>query len=182
MFGAIDLAKNSDIDKYKYSGYGIGLDARGTFIFPGGDSFAQNAVIFGADMKSFVYANNRTKNILVLVKEFIQGIANTAIYTKKRYSINFIPTKKRFCLNLRYNGNNSYLLVNGTEIIKFKAKYSEIVANPLCLGNISEDFSESNMKKTELYGPVYDFSIDHQVIAVDDILDIYKYLTKNHGT
>ena len=54
--------------------------------------------------------------------------------------------------------------VNGTEIIKFKAKDSEIVANPLCLGNVSAD----NMKKTRLNGYVYDFSVDY-VIAVDDI-------------
>ena len=64
-------------------------------------------------------------------------------------------------------------------MIKFKTKDSEIVANPLCLGNISNDFSESNMKKTGLYGSIYEFSIDHKAIAVNDILDIHKYLTKN---
>ena len=55
------------------------------------------------------------------------------------YSINFTVTKKKFCLSLHYNGANSYLFVNGTEIYKFKAKDSEIVASPLCLGNISKD-------------------------------------------
>ena len=50
------------------------------------------------------------------------------------HSINFIVTKKKFCLSLHYNGANSYLFVNGTEIYKFKAKDSEIVATPLCLG------------------------------------------------
>ena len=54
-------------------------------------------------------------------------------------SINFIVTKKTFCLRLHYNEANSYLFVNGTEIYKFKAKDSENVANPLCLGNISKD-------------------------------------------
>ena len=53
----------------------------------------------------------------------------------------------QFCLSLHYNGDNSYLFVNGEEIIKFKAKDSEIAANPLCLGNISENFSTANMKK-----------------------------------
>ena len=48
-------------------------------------------------------------------------------------------TKNKFCLRLHYNGANSYLSVNGTEIYKFKAKDSEIVASPLCLGNISND-------------------------------------------
>ena len=67
------------------------------------------------------------------------------------YSINFSATKRRFCLTLHYNEANSYLFVNGVEIIKFKAKNSEIVLNVLCLGNVSKDFSASNMKETGLY-------------------------------
>ena len=63
------------------------------------------------------------------------------------YSINFTTTKTRFCLNLHYNGANSYLFFNGTKIIKFKAKDSEINAIPLCLGNISNNFSIDNIKK-----------------------------------
>ena len=66
------------------------------------------------------------------------------------YSINFTVTKKKFCLSLHYNGANSYLFVNGTEIYKFKAKDSKIVADPLCLGNISKDWSADNMKKQGL--------------------------------
>ena len=84
-------------------------------------------------------------------------------------------------MSLRYNGANSYLFINGTEVIKFKAKDSEIVANPLCLGNILENFSRANMKKTRLYGAVYDFSADYRAIAVDDLLDIHKYLKKKGG-
>ena len=52
------------------------------------------------------------------------------------YCINFTLTGKKFCLKLRYNGANSYLFVNGKEIYKFKAKDSEIVETPLCLGTI----------------------------------------------
>ena len=62
------------------------------------------------------------------------------------YSINFTVTRKKFCLSLHYNGDNSYFFVNGTEI-KFKTIDSEIAANPLCLGNISKDFPSANMKK-----------------------------------
>ena len=54
------------------------------------------------------------------------------------------------CLSLHYNGGNSYLFVNGTEIIKFKAKDSNIVASPLCLGNISKDWSVDKMKELDL--------------------------------
>ena len=64
------------------------------------------------------------------------------------YSINVTVTKKKFCLRLHYNGANSYLFVNGTEIYRFRAKDSETVASQLCLGNISEDWSTDNMKKS----------------------------------
>ena len=82
------------------------------------------------------------------------------------YSVNFTVTKKKFCLRLHYGGANSYLFVNSTEINKFKAKDSEIVATPLCLGNISKDWSVDNMKKTRFTGYVYDFSEDYDAIAV----------------
>ena len=68
---------------------------------------------------------------------------------EKMYSINFTVTKKKFCWSLHYNGANSYLFVNGIEIYKFKSKDSEIVATPLCLGNISKDWSINNMKKKQ---------------------------------
>ena len=93
-------------------------------------------------------------------------------------SINFTATKKKFCLRLHYNGANSYLFVNGTEIYKFKAKDSEIVASPLCLGNISKDWSADNMKKTRLTGYVYDFNADYNPVTIDDIKVIHNYLMK----
>ena len=94
------------------------------------------------------------------------------------YSVNFTDHREKYCLSLHYNGENSYLFVNGTEIIKFKVKDSEIVATPLCLGNISKNWSVDNMKKTEFNGYVYDFSVYYNVTDVDDIKDIHKYLMK----
>ena len=87
------------------------------------------------------------------------------------HSINFTNTNEKFCLSLHYNGANSYLFVNGTEMYKFKAKYSKIVASPLCLGNISKDWSK--MKKTGFNGYIYDFSVDYDATDVDDIKDIH---------
>ena len=84
-------------------------------------------------------------------------------------SISFAENNK-FCLSLHYNEANSYLFINGTEIVKFKAKDSE---------NISKDFSVDNMKKTGLNG--IDFSVDYDTIAVDDIPDIHKYLMEKNG-
>ena len=76
------------------------------------------------------------------------------------YSINFTVTRKKIFLTLIYNGANSYLFVNGTEVYKFKAKDSEIAASPLCLGNISKDWPVDNIKRTGFNGYVYDFSVD----------------------
>ena len=73
------------------------------------------------------------------------------------------------------------LFVNGIEIIKFKAKDSEIVGTPLYIGNISKHFSATNMKKTGLNGYVYDFAVDYDAVSIDDILDIHKYLMKKNN-
>ena len=120
------------------------------------------------------------KDILVLGKGPTQGLKHT-LTAEKICSVNFTVTKKKFCLSLHYNGANSYLFVDGTEIYKFKAKDSEIAATPLCLGNISKDWSVDNMKKTWFNGYVYDFSVDYDAIAVDDIKDIHKYLMKKNN-
>ena len=97
------------------------------------------------------------------------------------YSVNFTERNKKFCLSLHYNGANGYLFVNGTEIYKFKAKDFEIVASALCLGKISKKWLIDNMKKTVFNGYVYDFSVDYNATAVDDIKDIHKYLMKKNN-
>ena len=122
----------------------------------------------------------RKKYILILGKGPTPGLEHT-LTAEKLYSINFTKEKTKFCLSLHYNGANSYLFVNGTEIIKFNAKDSEISAFPLCLGNISKDCSVDNMKKTGLKSYVYDSNLDYDDISVSDILDIHKYLMKKNG-
>ena len=100
------MIRNYDVDKYKYSGYGIGFDSRRSFSHPsGGDG--KNVIIFGADMSSSMHANNKVNNVLVLGKAFIQGINGTTIYAEKIYLTNFTVDKKGFCLSLHYNGDNS---------------------------------------------------------------------------
>ena len=73
------------------------------------------------------------------------------------------------------------MFVNGREIYKFKANDSEIVASPLCSGNISKDWSVDNMKRTSFTGYVYDFSVDYYTTSVDDIKDTHKYLMKKNN-
>ena len=90
-------------------------------------------------MSSSIHIDNKKKDILVLGKGPTQGLEDT-LTAEKIYPINFTVTKKKFCLSLHHNGANSYLFVNGTEIYKFKAKDSEIIVGPICLGNISKDW------------------------------------------
>ena len=130
-------------------------------------------------MSSSTKIDNRKKDILISGKGPTQELQHT-LSAEKMYSINFTEYNKKFCLSLHYNGANSYLFVNGKEIHKFKAKDSEIVATPLCLGNISKDWSIDNMKKAGLNGYVYDFVVDYDAIAVDDILDIHNYFMKKN--
>ena len=118
LFGAVKLAKNADIDKYKYSGYGIGFDRRGTFSFTS-SRFCCNVIIFGVDMSSSVHVDNKKKDILILDGGLTQGLNDATLIADKNYPINFIVTRKKFCLSLHYNGVNSYLFINGTDIIKF---------------------------------------------------------------
>ena len=115
-----------------------------------------------------------------LGKSPTQGLEHTQT-AEKMYSINFTVTKKKFCSSFHYNDTNSYLFVNGTEIYKFKVNDSEIVAAPLCLGNISKDWSAENINKTGFNGYVYDFSVDYDATDVDDIKDIHKYLMKKNN-
>ena len=127
-------------------------------------------------MSSSVQINNKVNNVLVLGKALVQGISGTTIYVEKMYSTNFTVNNKKFCLSLHYNGDNSYLFVNGKEVNKFKAKDSEIVPYPLCLGGLSKDFEVGYMRASGLIGYVYDFSVDYSAIA-----DIHKYLMKKNG-
>ena len=97
-------------------------------------------------MSSSTKIDNRKKDILILGRGPMQG-SECTLSAEKMYSINFTKKNIKFCLSLHYNGANSYLFVNGTEIIKFKAKDSEILAYSLCLGNISKHWTNNNMKK-----------------------------------
>ena len=143
------MTKNTDIDKHKYYGYGIEFNTKGSFLFPG-TWLGRNVIILRVDMSSTTKIDNREKAILIVGKGPTQGLEQT-LSAEKMYSINFTYKKKNniLCLSLHYNRANSYWFVNGEEIIKFKAKNSEIVATPLCLGNISKDWSVDNMKKSD---------------------------------
>ena len=172
----------TDTDKYIYSGYGLGFDSTTQFSHPE-CGMARNIIIFGVDLSNSVNVTNKTQNNLILGHGLTQKVNNTTIYAEKMYSPNFSAENKIFCLSLYYNGDDSYLFVNGKEVTKFKAKKSEIKANQLTLGSISTsaNFSSSDIGDSKLYGNVYDFSVDYSTISNDKILDIHAYLMKKNG-
>ena len=141
-------------------------------------SMGKNVIVFGADMNSSVHIDNKNKVILILDIGPTQGLDDTTLTTEAKYPINFTQPRKRFVLSLHYNGSNSFLFVNATEIYQFKAKDSGIKDYTLCLGNNSKDFLINNMKKTGLKEIVKLISVDFNPIDTNNILDIHRYLMK----
>ena len=110
----------------------------------------KNVIIFGVDMSSSVHFDNEGKCILILGKGPTQGLKNTTLIAKTQYSINFTRPNIKFSLRLNYNGYDQvFFFVDATKTYQFKAEDSEIKNYPLCLGNISGDFSANNMKKQD---------------------------------
>ena len=97
-------------------------------------------------MSSFVYIDNKNKDILILGEGPTQELDDTILTAESKYPINFTKPRKRFVLSLHYNGSNNLLIVNDTKICQFKAKDSETIDYTLCLGNIPKDFTINNMK------------------------------------
>ena len=168
LLGAVKATKNVDIDKYKYSWYGISLDRRGPFSFHTG-AFGCNVIIFGVDMSSFVHVEKL--HILILGEG--PRLYDTSLASEKKYSINFTVNRNKFCLSLHYNEENSFYLLIAQKLLNSKPR-TQSNPIPLCLGKTSKDFCVDNMKKTGLNGYVYNFSVDYDAIAVDDILGIYN--------
>ena len=125
LFGAMQITKNTDTSKYNYKGYGICFDEGGKFghtITEGGFAHttnARNVLIFGADISFSIHATNRANHIYVMGSEFVQSINDTTIYAEKNFYRNFTDPGKTFVLSLHYNGDDSYLFVNGRQELKF---------------------------------------------------------------
>ena len=188
LFGASQITKNADTSKYNYKGYGICFDEGSDFshaITEGGFAHtadARNVLIFGADMGSSIHATNRANHIYVMGELFVQGINGTTIYAEKNFYRNFTDPRKIFLFSLHYNGDDSYLFVNGRQELKFKAKTDQLVKEKLCIGNLSDQWTTSESEKTGLYGNIYDFVVDYeQIVGVGPIYDMHIYLMTKHN-
>ena len=189
LFGATQITKNAtDNSKNNYKGYGICFDERSQFghtITVGGFTHTKNGrnvLIFGADMSLSVHATNRANHIYLMSEGLTQGINDTTIYVEKNYYRNFTDPGKKFVLNLYYNGDNSYLFVNGRQELKFKAKTDQLVKEKLCIGDLSDQWTASESEKTGLYGNIYDFLVDYQaIVGVGPIYNMHRYLMTKHN-
>ena len=158
LFAAMQITKNTNTSKYDYKGYGICFDERSEFghtITEGGfvhTADARNVLIFGEDMSFSVHKTNRANHIYVMGTGLTQGIHDTTLYAEKNFYRNFTDPGKRFVLSLHYNGDDSYLFVNGRQELKFKCKTDQLVKEKLCIGNLSDQWTTSESEKTRLYG------------------------------
>ena len=143
---------------------------------------ARDAIIFGVDMSFSKHANNKGNNIYVMGKDYVQKINDTTIYAEKMYYRNFTDPGHKFVISLHYNGDDSYLFVNGRQELEFKAKPDQLVKEKLCIGNLSDQWTTSESEKTGLYGNIYDFVVDHEAInGIKPIYDMHRYMMIKHN-
>ena len=145
LFGAMQITKNGTENlKKNYKGYGICFDERSEFghtITEGcftHTTDARNVLIFGADMSFSVTATNRANHIYLMGTGLTQGINDTTIYAEKNFYRDFTDFGKKLMLILHYNGDDSYLFVNGWQELNFKCKTDQLVKEKLCIGNLSD--------------------------------------------
>ena len=157
LFGAIQITKDAtDNTKNNYEGYGICFDERSQFghtITEGGFTHTtngRNVLIFGADMSFSVHATNRANPIYLMGDGLTQSINDTTTYVEKNYYRNFTDPGKKFVLSLHYNGDNSYLFVNGRQELRFMCKTDQLVKEKFCIGNLSDQLTTSESEKTGL--------------------------------
>ena len=180
LFGGVKITKNAtDTSKHKYEGYRICFDEGGTFSKENVNN-GRNVLIFGVYENLVIHSNNKANNIFTMGDGFIQGINDTTLYAEKIYSQNFTAVNKKFVLSLHYNGDDSYLFVNGKQELKFKAKDDQIVKEILCLGNISDDWTAANAQKTGLWDEIYDFAVDYTSTNIGDTYNVHRYLMKKN--
>ena len=138
LFGATNIVKNGDKEKYIYRGYGITFDSAGFWSFD--NEIARNVIIFDVDISSTSHSDNQKNNVSVLGKGPTFRINGSFGLPEKKFDINFSKTNIKLCLSLHYNDDNSYLFVNGKEIFKSWNKNANFPTQ-FCLGSVSNGFS-----------------------------------------
>ena len=189
LFRAMQITKNAtENSKNNYKGDGICFDERSQFdhtMIEGGRTHitnGRNVLMFGADMSFSIHRTNTANHIYVVGDGFTQGIHDTALYVEKKYFRHFTEPNVKFVLSLHYDGDDSYLFVNGRQELKFKCKTDQLVKEKLCIGNLSDQWTTSESEKIGLYGNTYDFVVDYeQILGVNSIYNMHRYLMTKHN-
>ena len=136
------IAKVSVKEKWVFSCYGIAFDGKG--MRSCGSNYTKNVI----DSSSSSHADNCKNNILALGEGDLLGINGSFGATEKKFSIDFSKAKTKCCLSLHYNGDNSYLFVNGKELFKFIANNGNVnFPTHFCLGSIFNGFSAAESRE-----------------------------------
>ena len=142
----------------------------------------RHVLIFGVGMSLCIHRTNRVNHIYLMGDGLTQSINDTTIYVEEKYFRNFTEPNVKFVLSLHYNGNDSYLFVNGRQELKSKCKTDQLVKEKLCIGNLSDQWTASESEKTRLYGNIYDFVVDYEeILGVKPIYDVHRYLMTTHN-
>ena len=157
-----------------YSGYRIVFDTTDSWSFD--NDAARNVIIFGVNISSSSHADSHENNFVVLGEGPNFRVNGRFGSPEKKFSINFSEANTKFCWSVHYNGDNSYVFVNGKEIFRFKAS-NKTCNFQFCLGNISNGFSATESREVSLNRNVYDFSVDDNSIDKSDMLNTHRYLT-----
>ena len=111
------------------------------------------------------------------MKTQVMELMEALDHQRKRLVLILVKQTQKFSWVLHYHADNSYLFVNGKEILKFKADNKNInFPTQFCLRSISNGFSASESREVSLNVIVYDFSVDYNFIVKSGILNIHKYL------
>ena len=189
LFGAMQITKNAtDNSKNNYKEYGICFDEGSQFghtMSEGSRTHitnGRNVFIFGADMSFSVHRANRANHIYVMGDGLTQGIHDITLYVEKKYFRNFTEPNIKFVLSLYYNGNDSYLFVNGRQELKFKCKTDQLINEKSCIGNLSDQWTASESQKTGLYRNIYDSVVNYEeILGVKPIYEMHRYLMTKHN-
>ena len=138
------------------------------------NDLAKNVIIFGLDNRSSSHTDKGIINFL-LSEGSTDCINDSTGAAEKKFTVKFSKANTKFCWNLHYNGDESYLYVNKTEICKFKAK-DNISGYNFCLGRVSKDFTKDKQDEIASIGTVNDISVDVSSVKKEDILNIHQYL------
>ena len=180
LSGATNIVKNEDQEKFVYTGCGIAFYGKSEWSL--GNYSTRNIVTFWVDNSASSHAGN-LKNEFLILGEGPTFVINESFSTsEKKFGINVIKAKRKFCLSFHYDADNSYLFTNGKGIYKFKASNkNNSFPYRFRLRTISNEFTTLDLGEASFVGNMYGFSVDYKSTEKCHILNIHKYsILKNN--